>query len=38
MATDEAAVFQLGVPFLKKMAYASEVTIVPAYQANAEAA
>ena len=29
--------FQLGVPFLKKMAYASEVTIVPAGQA-AEAA
>ena len=37
VATDEAAVFQLGVPFLKKMAYASEVTIVPAGQA-AEAA
>ena len=33
VATDEAAVFQLGVPFLKKMAYASEVTIVPAGQA-----
>ena len=37
VATDESAVFQLGVPFLKKMAYASEVTIVPAGQA-AEAA
>lgn len=33
VATDEGHVFALGVPFLKKMAYASDVTIVPADQA-----
>ena len=33
VSTAEGAVFQLGVPFLKKLAYASEVTIVPAGQA-----
>jgi len=32
VATNEAAVFELGVPFLKKMAYGSDVTIVPADQ------
>lgn len=32
-ATDEREVFTLGVPFLKKLAYASEVEIVPADQA-----
>ena len=37
MTTHEAKVFQLGVPFLKKMAYGSEVTIVPAAQAPAAA-
>lgn len=30
VATDESQVFALGVPFLKKLAYASEVEIVPA--------
>ncbi len=33
VATDEGHVFALGVPFLKKMAYASDVTIVPADRA-----
>ena len=37
IATAEAGVFELGVPFLKKMAYASEVEIVPADQAPAAA-
>jgi len=37
VATDEAKVFELGMPFLKKMAYASEVEIVPADQAPAAA-
>ena len=37
VATNEAKVFELGVPFLKKMAYASEVEIVPADQAPAAA-
>ena len=35
MATGEEKVFTLGVPFLKKLAYASEVVIVPADQAPA---
>ena len=30
VATDESDIFTLGVPFLKKLAYASEVEIVPA--------
>ena len=34
VATDEAKVFELGVPFLKKLAYAGEVTIVPAGQTS----
>lgn len=33
VSTNQDKVFQLGVPFLKKMAYASEVTLVPAGQA-----
>jgi valyl-tRNA synthetase len=37
VATGEPEVFTLGVPFLKKMAYASDVTIVPADQAPAAA-
>ena len=32
VATNQAKVFELGVPFLKKMAYGSDVTIVPAGQ------
>ncbi len=37
VATGEGEVFQLGVPFLKKMGYASEVKIVSADQAPAAA-
>ena len=37
VSTDETKIFELGVPFLKKMAYGSDVTIVPAGQ-NAEGA
>ena len=37
VATGESAVFALGVPFLKKLAYASDVAIVPADQAPAAA-
>ena len=37
VATAEQEVFNLGVPFLKKMGYASEVEIVPADQAPAAA-
>ena len=37
VATGEAKVFELGVPFLKKLAYASDVTIVSADQAPAAA-
>jgi valyl-tRNA synthetase len=37
VATAEQEVFTLGVPFLKKMGYASEVEIVPADQAPAAA-
>ena len=33
VATSEGAVFTLGTPFLKKLAYASEVEVVPADQA-----
>ena len=33
VATGEGEVFTLGVPFLKKLAYASEVEVVPAGQA-----
>ena len=33
VATNEAEVFTLGIPFLKKLAYASEVEIVPVDQA-----
>ena len=36
IATDEAKVFELGIPTLKRLAYASEVTIVPAGQVPAE--
>ena len=32
VATNESKIFELGVPFLKKMAYGSDVTIVPADQ------
>ncbi len=34
VATGEGEVFTLGVPFLKKLAYASEVEVVPAGQAT----
>ena len=37
VATGEAKVVELGVPFLKKLAYASDVTIVSADQAPAAA-
>jgi valyl-tRNA synthetase len=37
VATAEQEMFSLGVPFLKKLAYASEVEIVPADQAPAAA-
>ena len=37
VATGEEPVFTLGVPFLKKLAYASDVTIVPVDQAPAAA-
>ena len=37
VATGESAVFALGVPFLKKLAYASDVAIVSADQAPAAA-
>ena len=37
VATMEAETFTLGVPFLKKLAYASEVEIVPFSQAQADA-
>ena len=37
VATGESAVFALGVPFLKKLAYASDVAIVPVDQAPAAA-
>ena len=37
VATKEEQVFNLGVPFLKKLAYASDVAIVPADQAPAAA-
>ena len=36
VATMEAETFTLGVPFLKKLAYASEVEIVPFAQAQAD--
>ena len=37
VATKEEAIFTLGVPFLKKLAYASDVAIVPVDQAPAAA-
>ena len=37
LATDEGEVFRLGEAFLKKLAYASEVNIVPASEAPAAA-
>ena len=37
MATMEQEVFELGIPFLKKMAYASEVEVVPFSQGKSDA-
>ncbi len=37
VATEELETFRLGVPFLKKLAYASEVEVVPAGQSPREA-